>query len=246
MNANTSQHRMYHDLAWTWPIVSPPGEYVTLAWQIATLLRKFARRRPIRSLLHLGCGGGHLDFTLKQDFAVTGVDLSTPMLELAHKLNREVTYIEGDMRQIRLNKVFDAVLVADSIDYMLTEDDLLATFRTACEHLPSCGIFLLVPDVTAESFEQHEMAAFTKTAPFDDIAITILRNHFDPNPFDTTFEMTFVYLIRQNSQLRVETDHHLAGLFPSATWLNLLEQAGFIGRTIRKKKTAPYFIGIKK
>jgi SAM-dependent methyltransferase len=234
---------MYQDLAWTWPIISPPGEYVTEAWQIATLLRKYSRG-AVKSLLHLGCGGGHLDFTLKRDFAVTGVDLSAPMLDLARKLNPEVRYIRGDMRTIRTEWVFDAVLVADSIDYMLNEADLLATFQTAYTHLDCRGLILLVPDVTAESYEQHETGAFTETGR-DGTSITILRNHFDPNPADTTFEMTFVYLIRQNGLLTIETDQHLAGVFPSDTWLHLLKQAGFTPKAVKRKKNAPYFIGIK-
>lgn len=235
--------RMYDDLAWAWPIISPPGEYVNEAWQIIKTVKKYARR-PVHSLLHLGCGGGHLDFTLKLDFAITGVDLSPQMLRLARKLNREATYHIGDMRNIRLDRVFDAVLVADSIDYMLTEADLLATFHTACEHLAAGGTLCLLPDVTAESFEQHETGAFTETSR-DDVAITILRNHFDPDPSDTTFEMTFIYLIRQNGQLTIETDHHLAGIFPADVWLRLLKQAGFSARAIRTKKHAPIFIGIR-
>ncbi|MFZ6031662.1 MAG: class I SAM-dependent methyltransferase [Chloroflexota bacterium] len=236
-------HRMYADLAWAWPVISPPADYVSEAGQIIKLIKKYARR-PVHRLLHLGCGGGHLDFTLKLDFAVTGVDLSPQMLDLARKLNPQVTYQCGDMRTIRLDQRFDAVLVADSIDYMLDEADLQAACQTAHAHLAPGGVLCLLPDVTAESFEQHETGAYTETSE-DGAAITILRNHFDPDPQDTTFEMTFVYLIRRNGLLNIETDRHLAGIFPTAVWLRSLKQSGFSAKTVHVNKHAPRFVGIR-
>jgi hypothetical protein len=47
---------------------------------------------------------------------------------------------------VRLKRTFDAVLVHDAITYMLTEDDLRATFATARAHLQRGGIFVSAPD----------------------------------------------------------------------------------------------------
>lgn len=46
-------------------------------------------------MLHLGCGAGGHDFHFNQHFAVTGVDLSDGMLELAKKRNPEVFCVSG-------------------------------------------------------------------------------------------------------------------------------------------------------
>jgi Asp-tRNA(Asn)/Glu-tRNA(Gln) amidotransferase A subunit family amidase len=66
------------------------------------------------------------------------VDLSASMLAHARRLNPEATYIQDDLRTVRLRTSFDAVItphlqtpqvgagVADAIDYMLTEADLAA------------------------------------------------------------------------------------------------------------------------
>ena len=70
----------------------------------------------VETLLHLGCGGGHNDYTFKKHFKVTGVDISENMLKLARKLNSEVTYYYGDMRDIKLTGCFDAVTILDSIN----------------------------------------------------------------------------------------------------------------------------------
>ena len=93
--------RMYGDLAWTWPIISQKEHYITEAGQFRDAIRQYSRIEA-KTLLDLGCGGGHNDWTLKKHFAVTGVDISENMLALARKLNPEVTYFHGDMRTARL------------------------------------------------------------------------------------------------------------------------------------------------
>ncbi|MFC1935811.1 class I SAM-dependent methyltransferase [Chloroflexota bacterium] len=82
-------------------------------------------------MLHLGCEDGHSDFTLKNHFSITGIDVSLAMLELARQLNPEVDYCLDDMRTVNLDKTFDSVIIGDSISYMLTRDNLSAVFRTA-------------------------------------------------------------------------------------------------------------------
>lgn len=136
------QRRLYSDLAWTWPIISPPEHYIEEAEDFRRTIMAHARI-PAATLLDLGCGGGHNDWTLKKHFQVTGVDISPEMLELAARLNPEAEYLQGDMRTVRLGRLFDAVVIADSIDYMLTEVDLRAAFVTAYEHLKPGGVFCL-------------------------------------------------------------------------------------------------------
>ena len=74
--------RLYDDLAWLWPIVSPPEDYREECVEYRQLIEQRSRR-PVRSLLHLGCGGGHHDYHLQRHLAVTGVDRSPAMLALA-------------------------------------------------------------------------------------------------------------------------------------------------------------------
>ena len=130
--------RLYGDLAWTWPIISPPEDYVPESEFFANLMKEHLETEP-RTLLHLGCGGGHNDHTLKQHFGVTGVDISPEMLGLARKLNPDVTYVEGDMRTVRLERTFDAVAILDSVNYMLAATDLRTAFDTAFAHLKPGG-----------------------------------------------------------------------------------------------------------
>ena len=109
------ERHLYKSLAWIWPIVSPPDDYIQETKLFSKIIRTHSKI-PVKNILHLGCGGGHHDFTLEKYFCVTGIDMSEAMLTLARKLNPKVTYHLGDIRRVRLGSVFDAVAVFDSIN----------------------------------------------------------------------------------------------------------------------------------
>ena len=218
------QRRMYGDLAWTWPIISPPEDYAEESEYLARVIGENAGIN-VHTLLHLGCGGGHNDNSLKRHFRVTGVDVSPRMLELARRLNPEVTYLEGDMRSVRLQERFDAVVLLDSVAYMLDEDDLRSAFETAFVHLRPGGVMVTYVEQTCQSFEQNMTTCSTRAS--GDTVITFIEHYYDPDPTDTLFESTFVYLIRERGELRIETDRHLSGLFTLNVWYENLKTVGF-------------------
>ena len=218
------QRRLYGDLAWTWPIISPPEDYLDEGAEYERLISGHSQT-PAKTLLNLGTGGGHIDWAIKKHYAITACDISENMLELARGLNPEVAYVHGDMRTVRLGGEFDAVLAGDAINYMLTEDDLLAAFETAYAHLKPGGIFLTCREECPEHFEQNRTTAYTKSA--GGIEITFIENYFDGDPSDTVIEGLFIYVIRDGGSLRIESDRHLLGIFPGETWTRLLGKAGF-------------------
>lgn len=244
MKANFDQRRMYGDLAWIWPLMGQPEEedWIAEAEQFIKAIREHSRIEA-KTLLDLGCGGGKNDYNLKKHFTVTGVDTSEAMLANAQRLNPEIEYSVGDMRTARLGKMFDAVIIADSIDYMLTEDDLRAAFATAFAHLKPGGVFCTYAEVTRERFRQNETKCSTYAR--DDIDIAFMHNNYDSDPTDTTYESTFVWLIRRAGKLEIEADHHLGGIFPLQTWLNLLREVGFEVTLIESEWEAPMIACVK-
>ena len=140
-----TQNRMYDEFAYLWPMVSPPEEYAEEAghWRQALRDKLGAGQHEI---LELGVGGGHLLSHLTAEFHATAVDISEKMLANSTRLNPQVKHYVGDMRSVRLNKKFKAVLIHDAIAYMLTESDLRATFATARSHLEPGGVFITCPD----------------------------------------------------------------------------------------------------
>ncbi len=218
------KEKLYTDLAWIWPVMSPPEDYIEEAEYFASLIEKYAKS-PVKTVLNLGCGGGHVDKTLKAHYRITGVDKSETMLELARKLNPEAEYFQGDMRNVRLGRLFDAVVVHDAISYMLSEDDLRAVFETAYAHLKPGGLFLTVVEETPEAFKQNKILHYSHAD--NGLEVTSVEYYYDPNVRDTTYDITFIYLIRQNNKLRVEVDNHVCGIFPMAVWHRALADAGF-------------------
>ena len=236
------QRRMYGDLAWTWRIFSAKENYVEEAEDFAALIREHSRLQP-QTLLHLGCGAGHLDWTLQKHFAITAVDASPEMLELAQGLNPQVLYQRGDMRSVRLGQQFDAVIVADSIDYMLGEEDLRAAFQTAWVHLRPGGVFCTYAEITREHFQQNETRCSAHSHGHVDLAF--FENNYDPDPADTTIQATFIYLIRRDGKLTIETDRHLCGIFAIQTWVELLQKVGFEVTVRELPDRPPMFAGLK-
>ena len=216
--------RLYGDLAWLWPTLSPPEHYRDEARLYAEILRAHARR-PVESILHLGCGGGHIDRWMKREFAIAGLDIAPAMLDLARRLNPEVEYVQGDMRTARLGRTFDAVMLFDSVDYMLSEDELGQAFATAWEHLAPGGVFLTYAETLAETFEDNHTR--TTTLEGEGIVLTCVEHAFDPDPADGMVQTLYVYLIRRGAELAVEYDRHLAGCFPKDAWLARLGACGF-------------------
>lgn len=218
------QNRLYHDLSYLWPIVSPPEEYAEEAWHLRGIILE--RLGPGRhSLLELGVGGGHLLSHLTPDFDAAAVDLSPEMLALSKQLNPGVDHHIGDMRSVRLPRKFDVVLAHDSIGYMLTEDDLRAAFKTARAHLRPGGLFVAAPDWFKETFAGPSVLHWVRRQ--DNLEVTFIEYVETSDTGSTTIESIFFFVIKGDRSLRVEQDRHLSGLFPRCTWSRILGDLGF-------------------
>ncbi|MEX0654680.1 MAG: methyltransferase domain-containing protein [Phycisphaeraceae bacterium] len=222
--------RLYDDLAYLWPLLSPPEHY---AAETATVRRVIdARMGPAapgqrRTVLELGAGGGHTLHYLREDFDCVALDLSEPMLANCRALNPDVETVVGDMRTARLGRTFDAVLIHDAIDYMTTADDVRATLDTAAAHLAPGGVVLIAPTYTADAFPEHETEQDHRAN--DDVALTYFGYVHDPDPADTTFELILLYIIKQppTGPATVVEDRHTCGLFSVQAWATMMHDAGF-------------------
>ena len=211
-------------MAYLWPIISPPEEYGSEAAFFRDVIRE--ELGPGRhTLLELGVGGGHNLSHLTDDFDCTAVDLSPAMLALSKGLNPGVEHHVGDMRNIRLERTFDTVLVHDSASYLLTEQDLTETFATAAVHLRPGGVLMVAPDWFQETFPDGWVYNWDRQQ--GDIEVNIQEVMVDPDPSDTQVESTYTYTIKKAGVTTVEVDTHITGLFSIQTWSDLMGQAGF-------------------
>ena len=217
---------MYTDLAEWWSVLSPPDEYADEAPFMAGLLA--TGPRPVRSLLELGCGGGHLASHLPAQLPgleQTLVDLSEQMLAVSRRLNPSAEHVAADMRTMRLDRTFDAVLVHDAIDYLLTTDEIQALATTVAVHLSPGGVAVLAPDHVADSFRPGTDWGGSD-AP-DGRSARYLEWTHDPDPSDTWAQADYAFILREaDGTVAYEGETHRFGLFEVSTWLDVVTDAG--------------------
>ncbi|MBN2191839.1 MAG: class I SAM-dependent methyltransferase, partial [Polyangiaceae bacterium] len=216
--------RLYRDLANWYPLLTPVGDYAEEAAFYRRLFEEYCHQLP-RSLLDLGSGGGHNAAHLKATLSCTLVDLAPAMLELSRRLNPECEHVLGDMRSVRLPRVFDCVLVHDAVSYMSSRADLARAIATAFEHTAPGGVAMLQPDFVTETFEPG-----IETGGSDDGArgLRYLEWRWLPGSSHETYVTDMAYLLRDERGLvEVMHDRHMMGLFPRAVWLELIAAAGF-------------------
>jgi trans-aconitate methyltransferase len=217
-------HRFYTDLAPWWPLISAPEEYAEEAAEAARHL--VAARIPVHEVLELGSGGGSNATHLARRFRLTLVDVSPEMIEVSRRLNPSCDHLVGDMRTVRLRRLFDAVFLHDAIAYMLTEDDLRAAVATAFAHCRPGGVAVVIPDDIAESWAPSTDCGGHDGA--DGRAARYLSWDWDPDPSDTWIATEYAFLLRDaDGTVEVVHETHRFGLFAAATWLRLLADVGF-------------------
>lgn len=215
--------RLYGQLAEWYPMLTPVADYAEEAGFYRRLFEAHCRRPP-RTLLDLGSGGGHNAAHLKATLACTLVDLAPTMLALSRRLNPTCEHVPGDMRSIRLGRVFDCVLAHDAISYMASRADLASAMATAFAHTAPGGVALFQPDFVLETFTPG-----TETGGSDagERALRYLEWRWQPASCDGVYLTDMAYLLRdETGAVEVLHDRHVMGLFSRAVWLELIAAAG--------------------
>ncbi len=224
---------MYNEFAHLWQQISAPEDYAEEAAELREALFDMLPDGPDAyrpKVLEMGVGGGNSLSHLTDFMDAVATDLSAEMLEISRAVNPSVQHIVGDMRDLRLEQEFDAVVILDAISYMLTQDDLRRTFETARAHLSPGGVFIAGPDWLQGITPVPNLSC--KLGKASDLSYAEYVH--DPDPSDTEIELIFNFFITQpDGSVRVEEDRHRHGIFPLETWLLTMREAGFESGTRR-------------
>lgn len=240
MTNDSTGYRMYDEFSHLWTQITSPEDYAEEAAELREALFDLLQAGPAPyrpTVLEMGVGGGNNLSHLTDFVDAVAADISAQMLEVSKKLNPDVEHVLGDMRSMKLDRKFDAVIIHDAISYILTVDDLRRTFETARAHLEPDGVLIAGPDW------------IKGVTPFPNLSCKLGKQGelsyaefvHDPDPDDTEIEVIFTYYMPgQESDgpggrqvIRVEEDRHRHGLFPLETWLLTLRDAGFESGTRR-------------
>jgi len=217
------KYRLYTDLAPWWPLLSNRENWAEQTSLYLSLVDQ-ALGRKAESILELGSGGGLLASHMGPEREVVLSDISDEMLAMSAKNNPLRRHIQGDMRSLRLNRCFDVVLLHDAVMYITSPDELKRVFDTAAVHLNPGGVFLVLPDVVKENFEEMTLSGGTTGQP----AAQLLEWHWDPDPTDHTFQVDMSLLLKKDcGEMQSIHEQHQMALFDSKTYVVTLRQAGF-------------------
>lgn len=199
--------------------------------RIETAFRRTTR--GVRSVLDLGCGtGSHAIPLARRGYGVWGVDRSEGMLERARHKAAEAggtppQFVLGDLRDVRLDRGFDACIVMFAVlGYQTTNQDVAAALDTVRHHLEPDGVFM---------FDVWNGAAVLNIGPQDrvrtatDGARRLLR--FSSGTLDVRRNLCHVHahqILVAGDHIVSETEetHAMRYFFPLELEL-LLDHAGF-------------------
>ena len=113
---------------------------------LMSLLREYGVEDGL--VLDLGCGTGSMtELLAAAGYDMIGVDLSEEMLQLAmekrYESGHDILYLLQDMREFELYGTVRAVVsICDSMNYILTREDLVKVFSLVNNYLDPGGIFI--------------------------------------------------------------------------------------------------------
>jgi SAM-dependent methyltransferase len=225
--------RLYTGLAAWWPLFSRPQDYGEEASWIFGAFRDALGRRPDH-IFELGSGGGNVASHLSRQVRMTLSDISKDMLELSRRLNPDSEHVAADMRNVRIGKTFDAVLIHDAIMYLTTAPDLVASLVTARVHLKAGGALIVLPDYVAETFEPRVQSGGHDAADGSARALRYLAWARAPKAGATEHVLDFAFMLRvADGTVEVFHDRHRLGIFPRAAWREAFLNAGFAAPSVR-------------
>jgi SAM-dependent methyltransferase len=175
--------------------------------------------------LDLACGTGRaLQFFAENGFRSVGVDASLPMLALMQtERHAPAGAVAGDLRQLPFRGRFDLLTsFYDSLNHLLTKDDLLDAFRSARNLMHERSLFW---------FDVNHPRAYTEVWSIEEPFVAEGDNYrlqivtwFDRNSKLATGEVTGHRLLRDE---RIEiSETHLQRSYSERELRTLLRQAG--------------------
>lgn len=209
---------------------------------VHALLKKYQIENGL--LLELGCGTGSMTRRMAQKgFDMIGIDYSEEMLQIAREKSIEgednILYLCQDMREFELYGTVAAVIsVCDSMNYILTEEDLLQVFKLVNNYLDPHGLFIfdydtqyaykeVLGDNTIAENREEGSFIWENTFYEDEMVNEINLSLFIPeqNPNDAE-EVNKPYDNPDSGLYRKYEETHYRKAFPLETIKRLIEEAG--------------------
>jgi len=216
----------YTDFASVYDILMSHIPYDEWADYIEEILKRNGIDKGL--VLELGCGTGAMTRRMAaKGYDMIGLDISEDMLSIARQRSEgaydDILYLCQDMRDFELYGTVAAIFcVCDTINYLLTQEDLSRVFNLAGNYLDPGGLFIfdmdtgyLYEEVLGNSINvmHHEQGSF------------IWENAFYPDEMINEVNLT-LFLKQDNSLYKKHEETHVRRAYDLKTIRTLLDEAG--------------------
>jgi SAM-dependent methyltransferase len=202
-------------------------DYAAESAAIRTLIQE--RKPGALTVLDVACGtGGHLRH-LQHNYEVTGVDLDPNMLSEARVHLTDIPLIEGDMRILRLDNRFDAVIcLFSSIGYMSDTEELTSAITAMADHLNPGGVLIVDGWVRPDAWRGGGSTS-VEVATSDQIKVARVVHSRREGP---TTHLEMHHLIATQDGIEHLVDHHELTLFAPDEYESAFRAIGLVAEIV--------------
>ena len=127
------------------PIASAYGSFIgdveSIMLALEQLMLQYLSKRA--HILDIGCADGKIVKQLHiRGYQATGLDISEELLRIARVNAPESQFILGDMRELNLPPIYDAVISKDVFCHLLNLEELTSVFKKVYEVINDNGLFV--------------------------------------------------------------------------------------------------------
>ena len=175
------------------------------------------------TILDIACGTGAQAKYLAERFAVTGLDLSTEMVEIAKRKVPSGRFVVADMCNFSLNTYFDAAVnLYGSIGFAEDYEAMKASLKCVYDHLNAGGVFILTPWSTKETFKDGLVAKARAEKPNG-----FCRMESVQRVSDNKVRVQMHHLVANNMEVSYHTNISEVSLFSEAEYRSAIDEVGF-------------------
>ena len=222
----------YGALARVYDRLNADLDYEAWAAFLEACFRKYLKGKP-ELVLDLACGTGTMTRVLSaRGYDMIGVDGSADMLSEAYALGNgegKILYLCQDMREFELYGTVGAVISClDSINYLLSEEDLAKTFAGVHNYLDPDGLFLFDVNTPYKFSEIYGNNAYVleDETPDGGAIYCGWQNEYDTESGICDFWLS-LFEENEEGQYRRSDEHQRERCYTMEALRRLLEETGF-------------------
>ncbi len=184
------------------------------------LLEKLEEKAHI---LDVCCGTGNVAGLLSErGYNMTGLDGSKLMLDYAKENAPAVEFVQADARDFNLGRKFQAITcLFDSINHLLSKDDVLLVFKNIYEHLEENGIFVF-DTISLSSSEDVDLSDFSAV---EEQEVFISQGSYNSIEKLTTYFLTA--FVKENNKWERYDNKIYERYYEEELLISILKKAGF-------------------